>query len=261
MCLAKYCWEKGCARDLATGPDMRKCHGAYRNEACVFATACSHGWPMPSLLPVTTRAGTDESPASAWRAVRDDPDIQFEPVTPPEQPEPPEWLAAVGEFLVWIFGFVARGFIAAWPVLQWVLVAVGVILLLLVIARVVGLPVFKRRERDEDVPDDLAPDRGEAQALLSDADALAAQGRYGEAVRLLLARSIGQIANRRPDLVQPSSTARELARLDALPEAARAAFAAIARSVERALFALEDLTEPDWQAARAAYADFALERR
>ena len=102
--------------------------------------------------------------------------------------------------------------------------------------------------------------RAEAEALLSDADALAAQGRYGEAVRLLLARSIGQIANRRPDLVHPSSTARELSRLDALPDAGRRAFAAIARSVERALFALEDLTERDWNEARAAYADFALER-
>ena len=38
------------------------------------------------------------------------------------------------------------------------------------------------------------------------------------------------------------------------------AFNAIARAVERALFALEDLDERDWNDARAAYADFALER-
>ena len=80
-------------------------------------------------------------------------------------------------------------------------------------------------------------------------------------MRLLLARSIRQIAHRRPDLVQPSSTARELSRIEALPEAARRAFSAIARAVERALFALEDLSERDWHEARAAYADFALEGR
>ena len=144
--------------------------------------------------------------------------------------------------------------------LQWVLVAIGVALLIMLVVRILGLDVFKRRDVVEEAEVDLAPDRAEAQALLSDADALAAQGRYGEAVRLLLARSIGQISSRRPDLVHPSSTARELGRLDALPEKARRAFIAIARSVERALFALEDLSESDWHEARSAYADFALER-
>ncbi len=216
---------------------------------------------MPSLPPVTIGAGTDEGAREAWRAVRGDPDIQFEPIPPPEAPEPPAWLAPIGEFLTYIFSFVARAFIFAWPVLQWVLVAAGVALLVLLIARIVGVPVLNRRTKAEDEETGFTPDRAEAQALLGDADALAAQGRYGEAVRLLLARSIGQIASRRPDLVHPSSTARELSRLETLPEKARAAFTAIARSVERALFALEDLTEHDWHDARAAYADFALEPR
>ena len=45
-----------------------------------------------------------------------------------------------------------------------------------------------------------------------------------------------------------------------LPERARSAFAAIASRVERSLFALRALDAEDWQAARAAYADFALQR-
>ncbi len=215
---------------------------------------------MPSLIVVTTQAGTNEGAASAWRAVRSDSDLQFAPIAQPDPPQTPEWLRSLGEFLVNIFEPVARGITAAWPVLQWVLIAIGVALLVLLIIRIFGLPVFKRNAGDKQDESGLAPDRAEAVALLGDADALAAQGRYGEAVRLLLARSIGQIASRRPDLVHPSSTARELSRLETLPDTARRAFTAIARSVERALFALEDLGEQDWREARAAYADFALER-
>jgi hypothetical protein len=104
------------------------------------------------------------------------------------------------------------------------------------------------------------PDRADAVALLEDADRLAAEGRYGEAAHLLLQRSVRHIAEARPDWLQPASTAREIAVLPMLPERARRAFAAIAERVERSLFALRELDLADWQAARAAYADFALER-
>ena len=68
----------------------------------------------------------------------------------------------------------------------------------------------------------------------------------------------GDLADARPDWLEPSSTAREIAALPALPQAARGAFAAIAVRVERSLFALRSLSAEDWHAARAAYADFAL---
>ncbi len=104
------------------------------------------------------------------------------------------------------------------------------------------------------------PDRDEALALLEDADRLAAAGRFDEATHLLLRRSVSQIAGARPDWVHPASTAREIAAISALPDAARRAFALIAGRVERSLFALRALDAADWQAARAAYADFALQR-
>ena len=104
-------------------------------------------------------------------------------------------------------------------------------------------------------------ENGEALALHDDADRLAAEGRYDEATHLLLKRSVGQIAAARPGLLEPSSTAREIAELPALSEAARGAFALIAGRVERSLFALRSLTADDWRAARAAYADFALAAR
>jgi len=102
------------------------------------------------------------------------------------------------------------------------------------------------------------PDTGAALALLEDADRLAAEGRFDEATHLLLQRSVGQIVAARPEWLHPSTTARELAVLPALPDAARRAFAVIAERVERSLFALRRLSADDWQAARAAYADFAL---
>ena len=74
----------------------------------------------------------------------------------------------------------------------------------------------------------------------------------------MLQRSVGQIAELRPDLLRPSSTAREIAALPVLSDAAREAFAAIATRVERSLFALRRLDQADWQAARAAYSRFAL---
>jgi hypothetical protein len=49
-----------------------------------------------------------------------------------------------------------------------------------------------------------------------------------------------------------------MATLPLMPERARAAFAGIAGTVERSLYALRDLDAADWRTARAAYADFAL---
>jgi len=94
--------------------------------------------------------------------------------------------------------------------------------------------------------------------VVEDADRLAAQGDYAEAVHLLLKRSFGEIAAERPDWLSPASTAREIGALPALPERARSAFSTIAQVVERSLFGLRILAEPDWLRARSAYADFAL---
>ena len=61
-------------------------------------------------------------------------------------------------------------------------------------------------------------------------------------------------------LEKPARNLQEIAALPGLPDKARGAFALIAERVERAVFALSPLDAGDWQAARAAYADFALAR-
>ena len=206
----------------------------------------------------TTIAGsTDERFAEDWQAVRDNGAIQFEPVPPPEPRQPPDWLLAIGRWLnEALAGFIDL-FGSAWPVVKIGLIAAGLVLLALLGRRLWQLYSDRQRASRSDPADDWQPDETEALALLEEADALAAAGRYGEAVHLLLERSVGQIRLARPDWLAPSTTSREIARLAALPDRARSAFAIIAAQVERALFARAELAERDWLDARGAYADFA----
>ena len=105
-----------------------------------------------------------------------------------------------------------------------------------------------------------APEAAPARSWLREADALAAEGRFAEAIHHLLFRSVEDIGRRRPRLVRPALTSRELAAAEAVPPAARDLFARIARLVEHSLFGGRPVGEPDWTEARTAYADFALPR-
>ncbi len=187
--------------------------------------------------------------------MRGDETIQFVPVTVPPEPvrQDPQWLKDLLRTL-------GEGFAGAWPVLKWVLLALFVALALYMAWQLIGPLLGRARSRADDAPPEWRPDRAEAEALLEDADALAAAGRFDEATHLLLRRSINQIAAARAEWVRPASTARELAHLSALPDAARTAFAALARLVEHSRYALRPLDAADWHQARAAYAEFALQR-
>ncbi|MGB7372705.1 hypothetical protein [Pontixanthobacter sp.] len=197
--------------------------------------------------------------ASSYQDVRSDGSIQYAPAEQPAPPEPPGWLADLGEFLSEFLGPIGQGLVSIWPVLKWVLLAGAAALLVYILWQLLA-PVFGRQpHRSSAKPEDWAPEEGEALALLSEADRLAATGNYDAATHLLLQRSVGQIAAARPDWVEPSSTARELAALPALPAAARSAFGIIAERVETSIFALKMLGSDDWETARAAYADFALQ--
>lgn len=210
-------------------------------------------------MTVGAQATANSDAARDWEAVRAASDIQFAPVAPTPPPKPPDWLIGFGEFLQKLLSPLGEWLGLSWPVLEKLLIAlavIGILLLLWVLLR----PLLARLSaaKPEAAPE-WTPDRGEALALLDDADRLAAAGRFDEATHLLLRRSVGQIVEARPDWVHPASTAREIAGLLALPSAARRAFAIIAERVERSRYALRPLVADDWQAARQAYSDFALQ--
>ncbi|MFC0588831.1 hypothetical protein ACFFF7_05340 [Novosphingobium aquiterrae] len=213
---------------------------------------------MILTAPAIQGAQAAQDAARDWQAVHADPTIQYAPLPPLQVPPQvdPAWL----KFLRGLLEPIGRALGMSWPVLQWVLIGLAAALVLYAAWRLSE----PWRERLAPAPDPVdpgwTPDRDAALALLEDADRLAAEGRYDEAAHLLLQRSVGQIASARPDWVQRATTAREIAAIPALPGAARQAFAVIAGRVERSLFALRSLDLTDWQAARAAYADFALQQ-
>jgi len=94
--------------------------------------------------------------------------------------------------------------------------------------------------------------------LLNDADILAEKGDYSAAIRLILHRSIADIAKANPRAVMPSDTSREIGRFEILPEAARQVFGTIAGHVERGVFAGQSLDRTVWEESRQAYGRFAL---
>lgn len=200
-------------------------------------------------------AGTD---TDSWAAIRGDSDIQFTPIETPPPAERPDWLTDILEFFSALFRPVGEVFGSGWPVVKWVLIAAAAAMVLYILYRLLAPVLALRPQRDVALPE-WVPEEGQARALLEEADALAAQGHYDEAAHLLLIRSVAHISEARPDWVEPSSTARELASLTALPDVARTAFATIAERVERSLFALRPLDRQDWQVARDAYASFALQ--
>lgn len=201
----------------------------------------------------------DAAAARDWQAVRADADIQYAPLPPVKPPETPGWLQALGEWLRDLLEPIGRALGMSWPVLEKVLIALAVLAVLFLLWKLVE-PLLQRRRRLVAEPAEWSPDKAAAIALLEDADRLAAEGRYGEAAHLLLQRSVHHISEARPDWLLPASTAREIAALPMLPAAARSAFGSIAGLVERSLFALRELDAADWRTARAAYADFALQR-
>ena len=199
--------------------------------------------------------------ADALAQLRADGDLQFAFSPPPPPPEPPPaWLEAISRWLASLFG-------SSQPVLTiifWGALAVAALLILYWLVPAVrdwvdGL-IFRRGQTAEaDAAEaEWVPDRQMARNLLAEADALASQGRFAEAVHLLLGRSIEDISARRPEFLQPALTSRAIAVAEALPAPARTAFAAMAAAVERALFARQPIGAGDWQTARTAYERFAL---
>ena len=212
--------------------------------------------------------------AAAHRALRGDASVQFSlPPTPPD-PKAPEWVrhlidalnhffAPIGRALAKFFALFPTGPFAQillWTVLAVVVAGFGWMAWQRIRHGQWRWPNFRRTRLGAAVadPDGWVPDAAPAREWLAQADALAADGRYAEAAHHLLVRSVEDIARRRPMLVRPAITARELTVASVIPAPARTLFADIAALVERSLFGGRPVALHEWSTARAAYADFVL---
>lgn len=198
---------------------------------------------------VTGGPAAEAKLAAAHEALLKTPGVQFDFQGSPDI-APPSWLRPLVEFIT-----------AIAPVLEilfWGGLIVGAALILLFIAREFAPASWFRGAKATVAATDWRPDPGKARALLEDADALAAGGRFDDAIHLLLFRSIDDLVSRRPGAVSPSLTSRDISNLRVLPDDARTAFARLAQAVERTFFGGRPADADAFGQARADYQAFAF---
>ena len=181
-------------------------------------------------------------------------DLQFA-FTPENIPEPPpDWIRWIVDAL--------RALGPLFEIIFWG----AVILVLVAIVWFIGREFWNSRignnpqvkNKSPVQVTDYRPEPAKARALLEEADRLAAMGRFDEAARTLLHRSIDDIEARIPRSIRKAQTSREIAGLSILPDVVRRAFQPITRAVEQSWFGGRPLDADGYQVCRKAYADFAL---
>ncbi len=193
---------------------------------------------------------------AAFRQLKAQDQLQFELA---EAPPPPkmDWL----ERLLEPFFALIRALAPLFKVLFWVFVIGGVALILYILGRALWNFRTARLGREKEAEEDAylyRPSEAQARILLKAVDALAAEGRYAEAVHQLLFRSVQDIGIARPNMIRRSYTSREIATLKELTTQTREAFSLIAAEVEKSHFGGRSLDEAAFLKCRKAYAQFAV---
>ncbi|HEY3951249.1 hypothetical protein [Phenylobacterium sp.] len=193
---------------------------------------------------------SEQKLAAAHKALLHTPGLQLDFAAAAKPPPPPGWLLRFLEF-VGQFGPLVS-------IVFWGGLAVGGLLVVWFIYREIRAMQARRRPAAAPVAAGWRPEPEKARALMEEADHLAGAGRFDEAVHLLLFRSIDDIAGRRPGVVRPALTSRDIARLDGMPGVARDAFGRIAARVETSFFGGRPVSRQDFAAARGDYETFAF---
>jgi hypothetical protein len=146
----------------------------------------------------------------------------------PRPPEPTPAERGVATALLWLLLLVMGGFLLGWILLR-----------------------VRPRPHDPALPPPaggVAPSRGPAEPdPRSEAERLAAQGRWSEALHALL---LGALAGVDPaGSLPPSLTSREVVRVAPLPDSAREDLGALVEAVERTHFGTRAATAADYEAA------------
>jgi len=208
---------------------------------------------MADSASVASGAGAADPVAAAHQSLLQQPRLQFEFEALPPPPQLPEWFRAFLRFL----GSLQPVF----EILFWIAIAALVGAILYFVVREVVRHYRQKGPTAAGVDDrimDWRPPVARARALLSDADRLAAEGHFAEAVHLLLFRSIDDIDAKRPNAVKPALTSRDILDLTGLPAAARKALSRLVATVEWSFFGGRPVEAQDFAACRRAYEEFAF---
>jgi hypothetical protein len=202
-----------------------------------------------AIEPTSAQATADQRLQAAHAAVKGAWDLQHDFTPPRQAPRLPHWLTDALQSL---------GFLE--PMLKFVLwgalIAVAVLIVWLIAREFVDLPGRRKRRPAKAVS--LQPDAAAAAALLDDAERLAEERKFGEAVHVLLSRSVDDINRRRPGAVRAALTGRDLCETPGIPDEPRGAFARLCGVVELSLFGGRAVDEALFARCRDDYRTFAF---
>ncbi len=211
---------------------------------------------MPTTTGPAAASANGENLELLHRQLLADPSLQFrfEHVEPPHPPDW-SWLEPLARLLSYLAPFMSYIFWAG------VIVVAGMIVYAIVTEILRRLPSGKREAPAPFVAPEpeFRPAAARALALLEEADRLAREGRFGEAVRVLLHRSIDDMERAFPSAIMPSMTSREISRLQHLSARGRSTFTKIAQAVEASLFGGRATTAVQYAECRSEYESFVFE--
>jgi hypothetical protein len=141
---------------------------------------------------------------------------------------------------------------------------IGLAGLALAVVFVIAREVFAYFRNPQDISgadnaNQYVPDTDFVKTLLGDADQLAGEGRYAEAIHLLLYRSIDDIQEQSARRIAGNLTSREIGQLPSLSSNASRAFEKIASHVEQCFFANKNADAQMFDECRDAYSRFSLQ--
>lgn len=176
---------------------------------------------------------------------------EIDPFENPEEDEDSQTVRSIFEFLKSLATPIKALFI------------LGLVVLALFILRAIYLnkdailAAFRRREKPvEQKIEPHAIDIERVKDRLDDAKALAAQGRYEEAVHLLLLHTIEDVKRQKKDHIPTCWTAREILKKSALPSKAVAAMQSIVGVVELSFFGGHAIGQAGYERCISDYESF-----
>lgn len=144
------------------------------------------------------------------------------------------------------------------PEVLWLVVIVGIAVLLYAFRDMIpALRVGRDRDWAPDEAGSAEAQAREPTIALGAADALAAQGRFAEAMHVLLLHALAVIRRRLDEPFADSMTSREILRSRHLPDDLRAPLREVVGRVEWSYFGEHPAAHDDYAACRASFATFA----